>query len=94
MASNGTEEKKLNEQIASEIEAGVQGLKHVPPPEEKVVLPSPQDILQEKTEQQLAADIVNFDSSALKPTETEEKVVLPSKEDIQEEKKRLSTSEA
>lgn len=94
MSGSNGEEKKLNEQITSEIEAGVQALKHVPAPQEKVVLPSPQDILQEKTEQQLVSDIVNFDSSALKQVETEEKVVLPSKEDIQEEKKRLSTSEA
>lgn len=44
---------KLSEQIATEIGQGVQKLHHVEPPKEKVVLPSPEDIAKEKTEQAL-----------------------------------------
>ena len=78
---------------AAELAEGVAGLKHVPPPEEKVVLPSAQDIEAEKREEALHASIETFDASALKHQETREKLVLPSKEDIEAEK-RLSTSEA
>jgi len=86
----------LSEEIQSEIESlvGVQGLKHVPPPAEKVVLPSAGDIQQEKTELALHESIANFDSSALRHAQTEEKVVLPSADDIQQEKKRLSSAAA
>lgn len=84
----------LSEDIQSEIEErGVSGLKHVPPPAEKVVLPSADDIVQERTEQALHHSIESFDkAAALRHADTEEKVVLPSKQDIEDEKKRLSSS--
>ena len=44
---------KLSEQIATEIGQGVQKLHHVDPPQEKVVLPSSEDIAKEKNEQAL-----------------------------------------
>ena len=81
----------LSDQIQSEIEEGVAHLKHVPPPEEKVVLPSADDIEAEKTEQALHASIEGFDSSALRHVTSAEKVVLPSAADIEAEK-RLSSS--
>jgi len=81
---------KLNQEMANEITSGVQSLKHVPLPQEKIVLPSKQDIQKEKTEKALVEDIQGFDSKALKAVETEEKSCLPTQDDIREEKRRLS----
>lgn len=78
---------KLSEQIATEIGQGVQKLHHVEPPQEKVVLPSPEDIAKEKSEQALNNSIETFNAKNLKAVETEEKIVLPTKEDIEAEKK-------
>jgi len=50
---------------------------------EKTVLPSPEEISQEKT----LKNIEEYDKSKLKPTETVEKNPLPSKEVIMEEKR-------
>lgn len=55
--------------------------------EEKIVLPSIQDVNQEKT----IHSIEEFDKTALKPAETVVKNSLPTK-DVIEEEKRASTS--
>lgn len=55
--------------------------------EEKIVLPTIQDVNQEKT----IHSIEEFDKSALKPAETVVKNSLPTK-DVIEEEKRTSTS--
>jgi len=52
--------------------------------EEKVVLPTPEQIAREKTEQSLLSEIT--ESVALKKTETNEKNVLPTAEEILLEK--------
>ncbi|CAG2181523.1 unnamed protein product [Oppiella nova] len=55
--------------------------------EEKVVLPSAEEIASEKSQQRLIASIEGFDGNALKATETLEKNVLPTAEDIATERK-------
>lgn len=54
--------------------------------QEKVVLPSKEDIEAEKGHNQMVEGIQNFDPAQLKHTETQEKVVLPTKEVIEQEK--------
>ena len=53
---------------------------------EKNVLPSAEDMKQEKNHQGILTGIEGFTSDSLKPTETKEKVVLPGKEEIKAEK--------
>jgi len=53
--------------------------------DEKVVLPSPTDIVQEKTEAQLMDEITH--GTKLKPVSTEVKNPLPTAEEIEAEKK-------
>merc|ERR1712062_144633 len=53
---------------------------------EKNVLPSAEDVKQEKTHQNILSGIAGFKSDSLKPTETKEKVVLPGEDDIKTEK--------
>jgi hypothetical protein len=53
---------------------------------EKNVLPTAEDMKQEKTHQGIMTGIAGFQAENLKPTETKEKVVLPGQEDIQNEK--------
>ncbi|GMR31402.1 hypothetical protein PMAYCL1PPCAC_01597, partial [Pristionchus mayeri] len=60
-------------------------LKHVEPTE-KNVLPSKEDIAQEKTHQELTEGIEGFAQEKLRSVSTDEKNVLPSKEDIAREK--------
>ncbi|GMT31931.1 hypothetical protein PFISCL1PPCAC_23228, partial [Pristionchus fissidentatus] len=60
-------------------------LKHVEPTE-KNVLPSKEDIAQEKTHQELTDNIEKFTADKLRSVSTDEKNVLPSKEDIAREK--------
>merc|ERR1712241_1670240 len=54
--------------------------------QEKNVLPSADDVKQEKDHQNIMTGITGFKSESLKPTETAEKVVLPGKEEIKTEK--------
>jgi len=61
-------------------------LKHVGPVEEKVILPTNDEILHEKGQQQLLQGIIEFNESSLKPVETKEKCVLPTAEAIAKEK--------
>jgi len=53
---------------------------------EKNILPSAEDVQQEKTHQNILTGIAGFKSDSLKPTETKEKVILPGEEDIKTEK--------
>ena len=55
-------------------------------PTEKNVLPTAEDMKQEKNHQGILTGIEGFTSDSLKPTETKEKVVLPGKEEIKAEK--------
>nr|CAH7714335.1 unnamed protein product [Callosobruchus chinensis] len=54
--------------------------------QEKIVLPSAQDVAAEKTEKALIAGIEHFDTSKLKHTETQEKNPLPDKEVVLQER--------
>jgi len=77
---------KQDEKLQSEVTGfSSQQLKHVEPVE-KVVLPSKEEIQQEKGQAQLRSGIENFDSKALKQTETQVKNQLPTKEVIEQEK--------
>jgi len=53
--------------------------------EEKVVLPSKEEIESEKSQQRLRKSIESFDEKTLKATETLEKQVLPTADDIKAE---------
>ncbi|XP_022250070.1 thymosin beta-4-like isoform X2 [Limulus polyphemus] len=53
---------------------------------EKKVLPSTEEIKQEKEQQELLKGIKSYDPSKLRPTETQEKNELPTKETIALEK--------
>lgn len=53
---------------------------------EKNILPSAEDLKQEKTHQNILTGIEGFKADGLKPTETKEKTVLPNPSDIQAEK--------
>lgn len=65
-------------------------LKHVET-EEKSVLPTAEQIDQEKTQQNLLKNIESFDpSKQLKPAQTEEKNTLPSVATIEQEKTLVS----
>ena len=55
--------------------------------QEKVVLPSKEDIEAEKGHNEMVDSIQKFDSKSLKHTETQEKNVLPTAEVIEQEKK-------
>ena len=50
------------------------------------MLPTAEDMKQEKNHQGILTGIEGFTSNSLKPTETKEKVVLPGKEEIKAEK--------
>ncbi|KAG5891950.1 hypothetical protein JTB14_002224 [Gonioctena quinquepunctata] len=54
--------------------------------QEKVVLPSAEDVAAEKSEKALIEGIERYDTSKLKPTLTQEKNTLPDKEVIEQEK--------
>merc|ERR1719219_1218546 len=53
---------------------------------EKNLLPTAEDVKQEKDHQNILTGIEKFKADSLKPTETKEKVVLPGPEDIKTEK--------
>ncbi|CAJ0575696.1 unnamed protein product, partial [Mesorhabditis spiculigera] len=75
---------KIDRDIAEALCTGVE-LKKVET-QEKQVLPSPTDVKQEKTHNELCTGIASFTPEKLKHTETEEKQVLPSPQDIKQEK--------
>ncbi|XP_017786096.1 PREDICTED: uncharacterized protein LOC108569163 isoform X2 [Nicrophorus vespilloides] len=54
--------------------------------QEKIILPSAEDVASEKNEKALITGIENFEKSKLKHTETQEKNPLPDKDVVQQEK--------
>ncbi|XP_066138077.1 thymosin beta isoform X4 [Euwallacea fornicatus] len=54
--------------------------------QEKIILPSAEDVAAEKTEKALIEGIAKFDQAKLKHTETQEKNPLPDKDVIEQEK--------
>lgn len=90
MSATATKEElpKLDGDIKAELEAD-RSLKHVET-EEKIVLPSAEQIDQEKTQQKLLKNIESFPKQQLKPAQTEEKNTLPSVTQIEQEKTLVS----
>lgn len=86
MESTASKEElpKLETSIKAELEAD-HSLKHVET-EEKSVLPTAEQIDQEKTQQELLKNIETFPKQQLKPATTEEKNTLPSVTQIEQEK--------
>merc|ERR1711997_1388040 len=84
MSSPAKDLPKIADQLKGEILAE----RSLKPTEaqEKNVLPSADDVKQEKNHQNIMTGITGFKSDSLKPTETVEKVVLPGKEEIKTEK--------
>ncbi|XP_017786097.1 PREDICTED: uncharacterized protein LOC108569163 isoform X3 [Nicrophorus vespilloides] len=54
--------------------------------QEKIILPSAEDVELEKTHNALIAGVENFQQSTLKRTDTKEKIVLPNAQDVASEK--------
>lgn len=78
--------------IAGGIKAELEGdhsLKHVET-EEKSVLPTAEQIDQERTQRKLIEGIETFPKQQLKPAQTEEKNTLPSVTQIEQEKTLVS----
>ena len=86
MAATAPKEElpKIDVSIKAELEAD-RSLKHVET-EEKNVLPSAEQIDQEKTQQELLKNIESFPKQQLKPAQTEEKNTLPNVTQIEQEK--------
>lgn len=87
-APKAEELPKLDGSIKAELEAN-KSLKHVET-EEKVVLPSADQIEEEKTQQEFLKNIESFPKQQLKPAQTEEKNTLPSVTQIEQEKTLVS----
>jgi len=87
MADNPTLENlpKVDADFKSELEKFSNNLKPTNT-QEKVVLPTAEDVAAEKTQQALLQGVEGFDTNKLKPTDTQEKVVLPSQQDVAAEK--------
>lgn len=79
---------KIDGGIKAELEAD-RSLKHVETAE-KIVLPSAEQIDQEKTQQNFLKNIESFPKQQLKPAQTEEKNTLPSVTQIEQEKTLVS----
>lgn len=79
---------KIDVSIKAELEAD-RSLKHVET-EEKNVLPSAEQIDQERTQRKLIEGIETFPKQQLKPAQTEEKNTLPSVTQIEQEKTLVS----
>lgn len=79
---------KIDGGIKAELEAD-RTLRHVAT-EEKNVLPSVEQIMEEKIQKELREGIETFPKDALKPAQTEEKNTLPSVTQIEQEKSLVS----
>lgn len=91
MAQSPKEElPKIDTSIKAELE-GDHSLKHVET-EEKNVLPSAEQIDQERTQRKLIEGIETFPKQQLKPAQTEEKNTLPDLSQIEQEKTLVSSS--
>ncbi|KAI1706651.1 thymosin beta-4 family domain-containing protein [Ditylenchus destructor] len=75
---------KLPQDLKDDVDSPKQ-LKHVET-HEKNVLPTKEDVEQEKQHEQFKAGIEKFDTHKLRQVSTEEKTVLPTPEDIAKEK--------
>ncbi|CAJ0953421.1 unnamed protein product, partial [Mesorhabditis belari] len=75
---------KIDRDIAKALVHGVE-LKKVET-HEKQVLPSPTEIIQEKTHNEICDGITHFTPERLRRTSTDEKQVLPTPQDIKQEK--------
>lgn len=79
--------KKVGADLKTQLESfNSENLSKAPPVQEKIVLPTAEDVHAEKTQKSLFAGIETFDASKLKHAETHEKNPLPDKEAIQQEK--------
>jgi len=77
----------LNDRLKSELEGFKPELMKKASTQEKIVLPTAEDVKQERQHTELISGLEGFDKNqGLKHTTTEEKVVLPSAEDMQQEK--------
>jgi len=91
MAQSPKEEPSKNiKSIIAELE-GDHSLKHVETAE-KNVLPSAEQIDQERTQRKLIEGIETFPKQQLKPAQTEEKNTLPDLTQIEQEKTLVSSS--
>lgn len=75
---------RIADSLASEI-AAEHKLKHADT-QEKIILPSAEDVQQEKGHQEFLKGIESFDDTKLKHAETQEKNPLPTQEEIAKEK--------
>jgi hypothetical protein len=74
------EEVKIPTDVIEQLEKfEPENLKHTDV-QEKIVLPSKEDIETEKKHLDLVTGLETFDKNKLKPTKTEEKIVLPDRE--------------
>ena len=60
--------------------------------QEKILLPTGDEITRERVHRELLTDIESYDTSNLAATEIDEKIVLPDSETIQQEKLERSNS--
>ena len=74
-----SDSKQANQAIIECLATPV-ALKHVEPPEEKIVLPTAEDINIEKQHITFVNNVEQFDKNKLKPTVTKEKFILPDQE--------------
>jgi len=91
MAATATEQLKDLPKVAPDLKTELEGFKtdsmKKADTQEKIVLPSAEDIENEKGHQRLVDGIEGFNPKNPKPTETLEKNPLPTKEVIDQEKK-------
>ncbi|KAH9373485.1 hypothetical protein HPB48_009530 [Haemaphysalis longicornis] len=77
---------KVADEIQQELASfNASSLKHTET-QEKVTLPSKEDVQQEKIHNSLLEGVEQFEKTSMKHAHTQEKVCLPKKEDIESEK--------
>ncbi|XP_075736693.1 thymosin beta cib isoform X2 [Rhipicephalus microplus] len=89
-SSRSSESSGQNPRVADEIQQelasfNASSLKHTET-QEKVLLPSKEDVQQEKIHNSLLEGVEQFEKTSMKHAHTQEKVCLPKKEDIESEK--------
>jgi len=77
---------KVDSDLKFELEHLKPGLMKKASTQEKIVLPTAEDVAAEKTQQAFLEGVVGFNQNNLKPTTTAEKIVLPDKDVIESEK--------
>ncbi|CCD69031.1 Thymosin beta [Caenorhabditis elegans] len=86
-----TELPKMNQELAGAVREGLE-LKKVETTE-KNVLPTKEDVAEEKQHVERIHEIEHFDSTKLHSTPVKEKIVLPSADDIKQEKQHLELTD-